>query len=259
MSVTMPPESSSDLVEHIRSFLSAPRRQQPLREWQRLLGWINWGLNVHPLLKPGLQSAYRKIAGKTLSRAPIYLNARVIRDLNWVADMFESTDGIFFFRAKAWPPRAADLTILCDASLDGLGYWCPARQQAFLADRPPAPIALEDHIFWYEALCVLAALEWAASLPSPPQRLAIYTDNLNTVQMFDSFRASKGYDDILLRACEILLEHHIDLRVWHIPGAQNTIADALSRHLLQIVHQYRPDLVIFSFQPPRVTLGAAKK
>lgn len=259
MSVTMPADSSADLVEHIRAFLAVSTRQQPLREWQRLLGWINWGLNVHPLLKPGLQSSYRKIAGKSIARAPIYLNARVVRDLTWVANMFESNEGIFFYRAKAWPPRAADLTILCDASLEGLGYWCPLRQQAFMADRPPAPVALEDHIFWYEALCVLGALEWAASLPRPPQRLAIYTDNLNTVQMFDSFRASEGYDDILLRACEILLLHQIDLRVWHIPGAQNTIADALSRHLLQIVQQYRPDLVIYSFEPPHVTLGAAQK
>lgn len=259
MSVSLPSESAADLVSHIRAFLHSPERRAPLREWQRLLGWINWGLNVHPLLKPGLQSSYRKIAGKVLPRAPIYLNARVIRDLNWVADLFESEEGIYFFEARAWPPAAADLTVLCDASLEGLGFWCSHRHVAFMADRPPAPTALEDHIFWYEALCVLAALEWAASLPSPPRRLAIYTDNLNTVQMFDSFRAREGYDDILLRACEILLETHIDLRVWHIPGVHNTIADALSRRLLSLVRQYRPDLAIYHFIPPLVTLGAPKK
>lgn len=166
---------------------------------------------------------------------------------------------MYFWRARAWGPRAADLTIFCDASLDGLGFWCPQRGQAFLAEKPVAPPGLEDHIFWFEALCVLGALEWAASLASPPQRLAIYTDNLNTVQMFESLRALPGYDDILLSACQTLLSTQINLRVWHIPGAQNTIADALSRHLLHLVRQYRPDLAIYTFTPPRCTLGAVQK
>lgn len=36
-------------------------RKHPLVKWQCVLGWANWFLNVDPLLRPGLQSAYAKI------------------------------------------------------------------------------------------------------------------------------------------------------------------------------------------------------
>ncbi|THH15575.1 hypothetical protein EUX98_g9444 [Antrodiella citrinella] len=78
---------------------------------------------------------------------------------------------------------------------------------------------------------------------------------MNTVQIFDSFRASTGYNTILLSACDILINSDFDLRVWHIPGATNTIADALSRGLFSVVHQYAPSLQIFNFIPPQCTLG----
>ncbi|KAI0092911.1 hypothetical protein BDY19DRAFT_903634 [Irpex rosettiformis] len=125
----------------------------------------------------------------------------------------------------------------------------------FMANRPVAPDAVEDNIFWYEALTVLSALRWSASLPERFSRVAIFTDNLNTVQMFDSFRSREPYTFILLAAIEILIEHHIDLCVWHIPGEQNIIADALSRQLLSVIAQYAPWLHISSFEPPHVTSG----
>ena len=100
-------------------------------------------------------------------------------------------------------------------------------------------------------LALLLLLE----LPLPPRRLAIYTDNLNTVQMFDSLRALEGYDEILLRACEILIESKIDLRVWHVPGEYNTVADAISRQLFDLAYQYAPGLQIYTLIPPRWTLG----
>ncbi|GBE80967.1 hypothetical protein SCP_0306900 [Sparassis crispa] len=64
MTITLLQESCTALVTHIRDFVTnAPRRRHPLRDWQRLLGWINWGLNVQPLLCPALQAAYTKIRG----------------------------------------------------------------------------------------------------------------------------------------------------------------------------------------------------
>ena len=116
----------------------------------------------------------------------------------------------------------------------------------------------EDNIFWYEALTVLSALEWAVSLSPQPFRIAIFTDNLNTVQMFDSFRAKAPYVDILLAAVEILIHQDVDLRVWHIPGERNVIADALSRQLFSTVAQYASHLKVNTFQPPRVTSGSSK-
>ena len=260
MVISLPKQSSDLLVAAIREFVhNAPGRRRTLREWQRILGWINWGLNVQPLLRPALQSSYDKIAGRQYASAPIYLNKRSIRDLLWVADMLQVHDGIHLFANAIWTPHDAELVIFCDACLTGLGFWSPYHGgSGFVADRPSAPTAVEDNIFWYEALTVLAALDWAVSLPEHFARIAIFTDNLNTVQMFDSLRSREPYLDILLSACETLIAHKVDLRVWHIPGEQNIIADALSRQLFSVVAQYLPSLRISSFQPPRFTSGSAR-
>lgn len=257
MVISLPTEANSLLVAAIRAFVSgADRRRQKLRDWQRVLGWINWGLNICPLLRPALQSSYDKIAGRQFPQAPIYLNKKASHDLLWIADMFERNDGVHLLTSTVWRPEDADIIIYCDACLSGLGFWSPLPPgYAFAANRPPAPRQVEDNIFWYEAITVLAALEWAVSLSTRPHRIAIFTDNLNTVQMFDSFRSHEPYTDILLSAVETLVAHNVDLRVWHIPGEQNTIADALSRQLFSVVHQYAPSLRISPFIPPRCTSG----
>ncbi|CDO77126.1 hypothetical protein BN946_scf184657.g1 [Trametes cinnabarina] len=257
MTITLPEQACAELVAAIRSFLSdAPRRRRPLREWQRLIGWINWGLNVQPLLRPALQSSYAKISGMSIPHAPIYVNARVTRDLLFIASIFEKHGGIHLMRASSWGPNDADLVVFCDACLTGMAFWIPALSLAFVSDCPGAPVGLEDNIFWFEVLTVLAALEWVHEHLSPlPTRLAIYTDNLNTVQMFDSFRAIRCFDELLLSACELLIASNIDLCVWHIVGQHNTVADALSRGLFHVARQYAPHLAISSFIPPQGTLG----
>ncbi|KAI0083139.1 hypothetical protein BDY19DRAFT_987963 [Irpex rosettiformis] len=209
MVISLPKESTDFLVSAIREFVNeASRCRRTLREWQKLLGWINWGLN----------SSYDKIAGRHIASAPIYLNKRSINDLLWIADMFECYEGVHLLTNTTWELHDADLCIFCDASLTGLGV-------GFIAD-------LEDNIFWYEAITVLSALQWSTTLPLPLSC------------MFDSFSA-----------VELLIASRIDLRVWHIPGEQNTIADALSRQLFSVIAQYAPFLRISSFTPPRVTSG----
>ena len=49
LTMTMPQESLQDLIAAIIKFTSS-HRKFTLRKWQRLAGWINWSLNVFPLL-----------------------------------------------------------------------------------------------------------------------------------------------------------------------------------------------------------------
>lgn len=66
MTITMPTEARLDLVQAIRKFAGIGNRWT-LKEYQHLAGWINWSLNVYPLLHPGLSALYEKMAGKTES------------------------------------------------------------------------------------------------------------------------------------------------------------------------------------------------
>ena len=104
--------------------------------------------------------------------------------------------------------------------------YCPSRDAGFFAASPKnAPV---DTIFYFEALCVVSALVWATELLSAPHRILIHTDSLNTVEMFHSLKASKGYNDLLLFATHLMMDSHTSLHVFHIDGVNNTVADTLS-------------------------------
>ncbi|KAI0037268.1 hypothetical protein FA95DRAFT_1585582 [Auriscalpium vulgare] len=82
MTVSLSVDARSELVAAIHSFL------------HRMLGWMNWALNVAPLLRPALSSAYAKIAGRSIRNAPIYINADVTRDWMWFADTLQNWSGV---------------------------------------------------------------------------------------------------------------------------------------------------------------------
>lgn len=82
--ISLSPESVDIIVSKINSFLSVASRQQPLREWQRLAGHLNWLLNFLPWGRPALSELYRKISGKSRPLAKIFINATVISNLRWL-------------------------------------------------------------------------------------------------------------------------------------------------------------------------------
>jgi hypothetical protein len=85
------------------------------------------------------------------------------------------------------------------------------------------------------------------------------TDSLDTVHIFDSLAAGPGYNDLLKAGVDLLIEFGVDLRVIHIAGKENEVADALSRHDFDRAINLVPKLEILVFQPPQCVLGAAKK
>jgi len=98
----------------------------------------------------------------------------------------------------------------------------------------------------------------------------IYMDNYNTVSMFNTLRAMPKYNHLVKAAVDILVEGDHQLRVFHVPGVQNKVADALSCLEFSKVLDLVPNLKIFAFiphtwlsekahtfKPSRETLGIA--
>ncbi|KAF9039500.1 hypothetical protein BDZ89DRAFT_982034, partial [Hymenopellis radicata] len=102
MTATLPDDSKSDLIRHVHQFAHVARRRQTLHDFEQLTGWINWSLNVYPLLKPALSNIYAKMSGKEHSHAPIYLNKAIIQDLAWFEEHVEASSGMFFFANLDW-------------------------------------------------------------------------------------------------------------------------------------------------------------
>lgn len=261
LTATLPVDAKADLIMAVREFASTPSRRRPLQEFQRLTGWLNWSFNVYPLFRPALCHTYEKLAGKSGAFTALYINQGIRRELAWFAEHVEKSSGMLFFANLDWNPRTeADWTIYCDASLAGMGFWIPALGLGFYC--PVSGSEMRDRIFYWEALCVLSALYWLTSFElrgessaERPLRLTAFTDSSNTVDLFDSLAAKPDYNPILMAAVDLRIEFDVDLRVLHVPGLQNGVADAISRAKFDEARSLCPGLIIQDFTSPPLVSG----
>ncbi|KIK75204.1 hypothetical protein PAXRUDRAFT_63982, partial [Paxillus rubicundulus Ve08.2h10] len=101
MKVQMSDTSRVKLIEDVQEF-AQHGTCQALRDFQKIAGYLNWALNIYPLLCPGLTAIYAKTAGNVQQCAPIWLNKDVERELVWLANHLRKSDGIYFLKSVSW-------------------------------------------------------------------------------------------------------------------------------------------------------------
>jgi hypothetical protein len=257
MTVTMSETKKFELVSACTAFTTRGARKT-LREFQRLQGWVNWSLNVFPHLRPALCESYKKISGKSQPNAPIRVNNTMRRELLWFINHVKSSKGIHMLKSLEWSPydrMASTLIGYSDASGVGMGIWFPGEYAGFQCPLPAE--GPKNLIFFYEALAICSAFYLGAKYGC--DRIAVYSDNTNAVDMYSSLRAKRVYNSILLCAVDFTIETSITTKVYYVPGNQNVIADYLSRFLNANALRLAPNLDIQVFQPPRDALGVVKK
>lgn len=277
MTLTLPLEARLRLLEELTVWSTEPRKSEKssdggkpsknskkpvhfkLKRWQKMNGWMNYSFNVYPLLKACLNNFYPKMAGKLKPEQRIYTNTAVRADFRWAKSHIETSDGVHVLKSRSWREPDADHTFFCDASLEGLGFWDTGHNLGFYAASSVFPDAPKDIIFHFEALCVLSALTHIHQTSANSRRIIIHTDSSNTFDIFNSLRCQPAYNHILKSAIDILIDGLHDLRVLHIPGDENGVADALSRFDFARAENLSPGLKTRTFQPPQVALGCAKK
>jgi hypothetical protein len=257
MTISISHNRKQALLDQVVDF-AQPGKRRMLKDFQSIAGRINWSLAVFPLLKPCLSAVYAKMAGKSRPLGSIRINNAIRDELLWFAKHASQLDGIFLLNTVAWDPTF-DLhdTIVgyADACPQGMGFWFPEFNLGFQCHVPEDSDPL--NIFYYEALAVTCCMLQGVTHSS--RRLVVYSDNHNTVDVWNSLKASAPYNHLLIIAIDALIERQVDARVLHIPGDDNTIADALSRFNNVLALELAPQLRITNFTPPRGTLGAVRK
>jgi len=212
MTATLPLHKKNEPVQHLCQF-ARKNFQWTLREFQQLAGWCEWSFNIFPLLKPGLLVLYEKICGRTQPFARLHINNAIIAELPvWMANHVERLPGLLFYKSLDFDPRSDDVVIaFTDASGEGLGLWFP--QENFVGQSPLPVDGPTDTIFFFKALAVCSAVYFVPDMDDPPSQVLIYTDNTNTIAMFNSLQAHPPYNSILLSTVEVLLQYGVDLQV----------------------------------------------
>jgi hypothetical protein len=132
--------------------------------------------------------------------------------------------------------------------MEGMGFWYPDHSLGYYSPVPEDVPA--DLIFYYEALCVLSALVHSSKTSQSPLRIVIFTDNTNTVDIFNSMRGLPAYNYILRSSVDVRLKTDHQLRVLHISGLENSVADAISGCEFVRALSLHPGLRITFFEPP---------
>ena len=161
-------------------------------------------------------------------------------------------------KSVEWSPydrMATTLIGYTDASGSGMGIWFPGEYAGYQCPLPSE--GPQDLIFFYEALAVCSAFYLGAKYGC--DRIAIYSDNTNTVDMFSSLRAKPTYNSILIAAVDFAVDNSISTKVYYVPGTQNIIANYLSRFQNAKALQLAPNMHIHPFQPPPNVLGVVEK
>ena len=252
MTLSLPDDAKDRLLEELCFWASKPPKNASgsfkLKHWECLAGWFNWALNVYPLLRPALNNVYAKMAGKQNRDQRLYINNAIRDDLMWAVSHIERSGGIHLLKSFNWTPAEADFVIFCDACPEGMGFWYPVSKDGYYA---PTPVNVPtDVIFYYETLCVLSAIVNVQTKAPAGSKVLIYTDNANTVDIFRSLRCLPAYNHLLKAAVDVLIANDYSLRVLHISGDENVVADALSRVQFSVALTCVPELKLFAFHPP---------
>jgi hypothetical protein len=176
------------------------------------------------LLKPTLSNVYERISGKTESHVKIFVSKAVVCDLNW--SVSKCSDGVFLFNDVNWDVQHADVTVYTDACLSGLSFFFQNSRKGF---QSPVPHDPPKNTIYFEALAVVSAVDAVMCMMSVLACLLIFSDNSNTVDFFHSLQCQPPYNDLLKFTVSLILKHGILLRVLHVPGVDNDVADHLSQ------------------------------
>ncbi|KAF8223196.1 hypothetical protein L208DRAFT_1518703, partial [Tricholoma matsutake] len=130
MMITMPFEARQDLLAVIHAFAN-PNQHQSLKDFQHLAGWVNWSLNVYPLLCPSLSSVYEKMCRGSSPFQKLFINNAICSELHWLTDHIEHSDGVHIIESWEWSRSDAHDMYLSDACPSGMGYWLLRTHEGF--------------------------------------------------------------------------------------------------------------------------------
>jgi len=191
-----------------------------------------------------------KIDHSQKSNAQIPITTNIRFELSWFAAHAKKLGGIHIIKSIAWKPAEADHVFFCDAVRSGLGCYLPEKSTGYRVSSPSKVPQGKDNAYFLKALCVC----WAIHLAHKRKldgRVLIFTDNLDTVKMYDTLSTPiSSCNQILMSVVDVLVKGRFTVQVVVVSGRkENEIADALARGQSDRLQQTFSDVKVVDSEP----------
>ena len=167
----------------------------------------------------------------------VTLTTETKRDLDWWLTFLPSWNGVAPMIHPTWTPPT-DINLTTDASLTGYGGTCG--RSWFAEAWPPTTLTWSNSMTWLEFIPILVACAvWGPSWRG--LRITFHCDNSGVVGA-----CGKGWSreprlmSLLRQMWYLSATHGFTFRVIHVPGCNNSTADALSRLQLDRFRELQP-------------------
>jgi hypothetical protein len=101
-----------------------------------------------------------------------------------------------------WDLEDADTVVFCNASLQGLAFWYPGCSTGFYTPVPND--TAHEIIFYFEALAITSACNDLCKTMDDCSKVIIYTDSMNTVNIFNSLHCQPEFNPLLHHCIDIM-------------------------------------------------------
>ena len=216
-----------DKVEKCRSLIdqALAASRITLRNLQSLIGTLNFACAV---ISPG-RPFLRKLINLTINiNCPYYyirLTADTKKDLMIWKQFLHAFNGksLVLYRE---PILATSLHLYTDAA-QSIGFGATFGTHWIQGKWPPSWKELHISVLEFYPILVSATI-WAHLIKN--HTIIFHSDNMAVVQVINSKTSKCPFLLHLLRQLVLIsLQYNINFRAMHVPGIQNTVADALSR------------------------------
>lgn len=221
LTLSLPAQKLSALREVVKDFLS--RKRATKRHLQQLAGRLNWACKVVYGGRTFLRRILDLMNTLSSSASKCRLTLDFHRDMVWWHEFLDIFNGKCEFHDLR--PITDLQTDACNQSVGAFfqGDWFYSN---LVVDHPSLS---QLHINFKEALCVvLAAMRWAHTWQN--KTIHVYCDNTAAVAMLSKGTTRHPTMMIYLRKLFWLSANfNFRLKVFHVPGVDNVIADHISR------------------------------
>ena len=227
-----------DKLSKLRNLLNEVSRKRKIRlkELQSLLGLLNFCCKV---VVPGrcfLRRLYDLTKSVTHPNHRITLNKESRKDIQAWQLFVEHFNGRNILQEQRWVTSEA-LHFFTDAS-GAIGYGALFNKRWFNGIWPSDWLGFS--IAWKELFPIVLALEiWGSALKN--SCITLHTDNVSVVYILNRQTSKDQHIMHLVRRFVLCcMKHNLLVKMVHVPGKQNTLADLVSRSKVSKFHAMAP-------------------